>query len=122
MTTGSIDSATPTQEPTVHELVRDRYAAAAVAASEGSMRSAAQSSCCDPAGNAVFGGALYSAADLSALPEAAALASALFKDTQFGGREGRSCEMPILLIRTFSKFAKKIGSTAVLPFFDSASA
>ena len=50
------------------------------------------------------------------------LAHSLFKDTQFGGREGGSCEMPILPSRKFSKVAKKLGSAAVLTFFDIASA
>jgi len=62
-------------ESPIHDQVRARYAEAALAAGVGTTDSDAQSSCCDPAGKAVFGGSLYDPAELAGVPAAAALAS-----------------------------------------------
>jgi SAM-dependent methyltransferase len=59
----------------IHDEVRARYAEAARAASAESTDSAAQSSCCGPAGSAAFGEILYTDADRADLPDAAVLAS-----------------------------------------------
>ena len=59
----------------IHEEVRERYADAARAAAAGRADSEAQASCCTPDGSIDFGGALYSASELAALPDAAVLAS-----------------------------------------------
>lgn len=64
-----------TNETPIQAQVRARYAEAAVAASSGTARSEAHESCCDPAGETVFGSALYAGTDLASLPGAAALAS-----------------------------------------------
>jgi len=52
---------------TIHDIVRDHYAAAAIAASEGS--------CCATTENQGIGAELYSALEREALPDAAVLAS-----------------------------------------------
>jgi arsenite methyltransferase len=59
----------------IHDEVRARYAEAALSAGGRRSDSAAQTSCCDPAGTAVFGEILYSADERANLPEAAILAS-----------------------------------------------
>lgn len=59
-----------------HARVRQRYAEAARAAAEGTTGGCCgEISCCDPAGNEVFGGVLYDAEQQGELPEAAVLAS-----------------------------------------------
>ena len=62
-------------ETAIQAQVRARYAEAAISASAGAHDSAAQASCCDPAGENVFGSGLYGATELASLPGAAALAS-----------------------------------------------
>jgi SAM-dependent methyltransferase len=63
-------------ETAIHDEVRARYAEAALAASASRSDSAAQASCCGPAGSpAVFGELLYADADRASLPDAAVLAS-----------------------------------------------
>ena len=47
-----------------------------------------------------------------------ALATQLLKDSQYGGRKGGSCELPVLLVRTFGIVMKKIGMSAAPFFFD----
>ena len=70
---------TPADE--TRELVRSRYAEAAVAAGnaatveEAADRSEALRDCCGPAGSVSFGSLLYAADDRAALPDAAVLAS-----------------------------------------------
>ena len=67
---------TPTDDQQrIHDEVRARYAEAALAAVARRSDSAAQTSCCGPDGNAVFGEILYDAADRAQLPDAAVLAS-----------------------------------------------
>ena len=72
MTTPTVP-ATTTDD--IHAEVRDRYAEAARAASAGRADSQAQASCCAPDGTIAFGDALYTDAELAALPDAAVLAS-----------------------------------------------
>ncbi len=62
-------------ESPIHDQVRARYAEAALAAGGGTSDSDAQASCCDPAGNGVFGGSLYDPTELAGVPAAATLAS-----------------------------------------------
>jgi SAM-dependent methyltransferase len=69
------DPATPADQDRIHNEVRARYAEAAVAAAGRRSDSAAQSSCCDSTGPAVFGEILYTPDDRALLPEAAVLAS-----------------------------------------------
>jgi SAM-dependent methyltransferase len=69
------DPATPADQDRIHNEVRARYAEAAVAAAGRRSDSAAQSSCCDSTGTAVFGEILYTPDDRALLPEAAVLAS-----------------------------------------------
>lgn len=59
-----------------HTQVREKYARAALAATAGGAAGCCgEVSCCDPAGNEVFGGVLYDDALRGELPEAAVLAS-----------------------------------------------
>jgi arsenite methyltransferase len=68
-------TATAADHERIHDEVRARYAEAALAASTQRSDSHAQTSCCGPAGTAVFGEILYAAEDRAKLPEAAILAS-----------------------------------------------
>ena len=63
------------EQSTIHDEVRARYAEAALAAASGRSDSAAQASCCSPDGAIDFGSGLYSADELASLPEASVLAS-----------------------------------------------
>jgi arsenite methyltransferase len=63
------------EQDRIHDEVRARYAAAAVAVDAHHADSAAQASCCGPDGSTVFGEILYEASDRAELPEAAILAS-----------------------------------------------
>jgi SAM-dependent methyltransferase len=63
-------------ETTIHEEVRARYAAAALAGSAQRSASSAKASCCGPDGSTpVFGEILYADADRASLPDAAVSAS-----------------------------------------------
>jgi arsenite methyltransferase len=70
-----LDQERPLDQDRIHDEVRARYAEAALAASDRRIDSAAQGSCCDATGTAVFGEILYADADRAQLPEAAVLAS-----------------------------------------------
>jgi arsenite methyltransferase len=62
-------------EQTIHDQVRSRYADAAIAAAAGTTDSDALEPCCAPGGEITFGSPLYSATELTELPDAAVLAS-----------------------------------------------
>ena len=59
----------------IRELVRQRYAEAALTATEGSRASCGSGSCCENDPEGAFGEVLYSAEERGELPETAALAS-----------------------------------------------
>jgi arsenite methyltransferase len=62
------DAILPTTDPSIHEIVRERYAAAALAAGRGS-------ACCGPGDPETIGAGLYSALEQAELPGAALMAS-----------------------------------------------
>jgi ubiquinone/menaquinone biosynthesis C-methylase UbiE len=62
-------------EQTIHDQVRSRYADAAIAAASGTTDADALEPCCGPGGEITFGSPLYSATELTQLPDAAVLAS-----------------------------------------------
>ena len=74
-TTRTPDPETSTADPIV-EQVMEHYAASARAILAGDRTPAeASASCCDPSGEAIFGGLLYATEDRASLPDAAVLAS-----------------------------------------------
>src|SRR5262245_29551495 len=66
---------TTKSQDAIREQVRERYASAARAVSEGSVASCGGGSCCENDTPGAFGEVLYSQGERSELPEAAALAS-----------------------------------------------